>query len=67
MTNGNGFKQISAEVDRGALGDARPGNTDIDPRTGGSLTQEKVEDRNNVSTVTPEDYPAEDREISQPK
>lgn len=67
MTNDNEVEQKSGEGDRRALGDARPYNTDIDPRTGGSLPQEKVEDRKNVSSVTPEDYPAEDRKISQPK
>lgn len=67
MTNDNEPEQKSGEGDRRALDDARPANTDIDPRTGGSLPQKKVEDRKNVSTVTPEDYPADDREISQPK
>lgn len=57
----------SAKVDRGPFGDALPDKTDVDPRTGGSLPQEKVEDRKNVSIVSPEDYPAEDREISRPK
>ena len=57
----------SAEVDRGPFGDARPDNTDVDPRTGGSLPQAKVEDRENVSIVRPEYYPAEDREISRPR
>lgn len=66
-TPGKDFTPQSAEVDRGAFGDARPDNSDVDPRTGGSLPQEKVEDRENVSIVTPEDYPAVDREISRPK
>jgi hypothetical protein len=56
-----------AEVDRGRYGDARPDNSKFDPRTGGSRPQEKVEDRENVSTVTPEDYPAKDRATAQPK
>lgn len=66
-TPGEDGPSKSAEVDRGPFGDARPDNTEIDPRTGGSLPQEKVEDRENVSIVRPEDYPAEDREISRPK
>jgi hypothetical protein len=48
---------------RGPFGDARPGadrNTDITP----SLTEETVSDRENVGTVTPEDYPLADRENS---
>lgn len=32
--------------------------------TGDSIGQEPVDKRTNVSTVTPEDYPAEDRTIS---
>ena len=55
-----------SETDRPSLGDARPDNTKDDPRTDGSLPQEDVEERLNVSTVTPEDYPAEDRAISRP-
>ena len=42
-----------SETDRTPLGDARPDNTKNDPRTGGSLPQEDVEERPNVSTVTP--------------
>ena len=45
------------EERRGPLGDARPDHNAPDSRTGGSQPQEKVEDRPNVSTVTPEDYP----------
>jgi hypothetical protein len=55
------------EMDRGPLGDARPDNVKNDPRANASLPQEDVEDRENVSTVTPEDYPKEDRELSRPK
>lgn len=51
---------------RGPLGDARPDHEKHNTRTGGSLPQEKVEDRDNVSIVTPEDYPAEDRALSRP-
>lgn len=54
------------EVERGPLGDARPKKERNDPRTGGSLPQEDVEKRGNVSTVTPEDYPVEDRAIANP-
>jgi hypothetical protein len=57
----------ASEENRGPYGDARPDNTKLDPRTRGSRPQEKVEDRENVSTVTPEDYPVADRAISQPK
>jgi hypothetical protein len=54
---------MSSETDekskeqRGPLGDARPDHDAPDPRTRGGQPQEKVEDRPNVSTVTPEDYP----------
>jgi hypothetical protein len=37
-----------------------------DDDVGGAEEQEKVEDRPSVSTVTPSDYPAKDREESQP-
>jgi hypothetical protein len=56
-----------AEERRGLLGDARPDRRPNDPQTGGSRPQEEVEDRENVSTVTPESYPAADRAISQPR
>ena len=54
---------MTDEQERGPWGDARPdaGPTgDVTP----SRPQEKVEDRENVSTVTPEDYPLADREDS---
>lgn len=51
---------------RGSFGDARPGNEEADNRTKGSLPQEKVEDRPSVSTVSPEDYPKEDRADARP-
>lgn len=54
------------EMDRGILGDARPDNQKDDPRANGSLPQEDVDDRENVSTVKPEDYPLADRTISKP-
>jgi len=57
----------SIEIDRGPLGDARPDNSTADSRVNPNLPQEEVEDRENVSIVTPEDYPLADREISRPK
>lgn len=60
-------RQKMSETDRGPLGDARPDNTGNDPGANPSLPQEDVEVRENVSTVTPEDYPVADREISRPK
>ena len=57
----------AGEPPRGPFGDARPDKPGPDPRTGGSLPQENVEDRPNVSTVKPEDYPAADREIAKAK
>lgn len=55
------------ENPKGPFGDVRPDAPSADPRTKGSRPQEKVEDRENVSTVTPEDYPAADREEARPK
>jgi hypothetical protein len=43
--------------DRGPLGDNRPNPDAPDPRTRGGQPQEDVEDRPNVSTVKPEEYP----------
>lgn len=45
----------------GPAGDARPNGNDPDPRTRGGQPQEDVEDRPSVSTVTPEDYPQDQR------
>lgn len=45
---------------RGPLGDARPDGAERAPTPGGQK-QEDVEDRENVSTVTPEDYPLDQR------
>lgn len=59
--------QTVVEMDRGPYGDARPGNVKNDPRANPSLPQEKVDDRENVSTVSPEDYPLADRAESRPK
>lgn len=44
----------------GPLGDVMP-EKGLDPRTPGGLPQQKVEDRDNVGTVKPEDYPADQR------
>ena len=59
-------KQTDDMPRRGAAGDARPNANDPDPRTRGGQEQEDVEDRPNVSTVTPEDYPEADRANSRP-
>jgi len=49
------------EIKRGPLGDARPDAGGSPAATEGSRPQEKVEDRPNVSEVTPEDYPEDQR------
>ena len=59
-------EQQVTETDRGPFGDARTDNTMDDTRANRSLPQADVEDRENVSTVTPEDYPVTDRSIAQP-
>lgn len=46
------------EVHRGPLGDARP-DAGGDGQTEGGQPPEKVEDRPAVSTVKPDDYPAQ--------
>ncbi|MBT2245022.1 hypothetical protein JQK15_15900 [Sphingobium sp. BHU LFT2] len=51
---------------RGPGGDTLPGREKADPRTGGAKPQEDVEDRPNVDTVMPEDYPEKDRDDSRP-
>ena len=51
---------------RGPAGDVRPNVQDPDPRTRGGQGQEDVEDRPAASTVTPEDYPPQDRADSRP-
>lgn len=53
-------------MDHGPYGDARPDNVTDDPRANRSLPQEDVDDRENVSTVTPEYYPIADRKQSRP-
>lgn len=60
-------KQTDQLQRRGTAGDARPNAQDPDPRTRGGKPQEKVEDRPNVSIVTPEDYPPADRAASRPE
>lgn len=52
---------------QGPFGDVRPDAPSADPQTKGGRPQEKVEDRENVSMVTSEDYPAADRDESRPK
>lgn len=51
---------------RGPMGDVITDEGDPDARTRGGKPQEDVEDRPNVGTVTPEDYPAQDRADSRP-
>lgn len=51
---------------RGGAGDAQPNYEDPDPTTRGGKPQEDVADRQVVSTVTPEDYPEQDRADSRP-
>jgi hypothetical protein len=46
---------------RGAAGDVRPNPNDPDPRTRGGQPQEDVDDRPNVGSVKPEDYPEDQR------
>lgn len=56
MTNGK-----TGDEKRGPLGDARPdGGRETAPTEGGQ-PQEDVEDRPNVGTVRPEDYPSDQR------
>jgi len=50
----------------GPLGDAIPSRDAPDMQTPGGQKPEKVEDRPNVGTVTPEDYPYEDRARIEP-
>jgi hypothetical protein len=60
----NGERPQVVETDSGPFGDMRPDNTAGDPRANPSLPQADVEDRENVSTVKPEDYPVADRAIA---
>lgn len=68
--NENGRDPAAAQDEemprRGPMGDVIPNDDDPDPRTRGGKPQEDVEDRPNVGTVTPEDYPARDRTNSRP-
>mgnify|MGYP001436860819 CR=1 FL=1 len=52
---------MSDTVPRGPLGDARPDTPHADTRGDGPQPPEKVEDRENVGTVRPEDYPGNAR------
>jgi len=47
------------EPDKGPLGDVTPHEDDPAKTTVGGLKPEPVEDRPNVSTVKPEDYPSQ--------
>ena len=60
-------KQTNDMPRRGAAGDVQPNEQDPDPRTRGGQPQEDVEDRPNVSIVTPEDYPEADRAAARPE
>ena len=62
----NHLKRDDKRKPDGPLGDQLPGRENSDPRTSGGQPQEDVEDRPNVSTVKPEDYPESDRSASQP-
>lgn len=66
MINPNKARRQATEMDRGPFGDARPDNQKNDADANPSLPQEDVEDRENVSIVTPEDYPLSDRQSSRP-
>lgn len=59
-------KQTEQTPRRGPAGDARPNAQDPDPRTRGGQPQEDVEHRPSVGTVSPEDYPEDDRADSSP-
>jgi hypothetical protein len=60
-------RRQATEMDRGPFGDARPDKVEDDSRANPSLPQEEVEGRDNVSTIKPEDYPLQDRELSRPE
>ena len=66
MTGSKGDSSRKSKAERGPFGDARPDAGENDMRTGGSNPQEDVEDRDNVSTVKPEEYPEADRLLSKP-
>lgn len=50
---------LKGEPDQGPVGDVRPHEDDPARTTGGSLKPEKIEDRPNVGTAKPEDYPSQ--------
>lgn len=52
-------KHKREKPDQGPLGDVRPHEDDAGAKTGGSLKPEDVEDRPNVGTVKPDDYPSQ--------
>lgn len=52
---------MSTQKREGPLGDAIPSKDAPDDQTQGGQEPEKIEDRPNVGTVKPEDYPAQDR------
>ena len=51
---------------RGPAGDVQPDAQDPDPRTRGGQPPEQVEDRPSVGSVSPDDYPEDERERSRP-
>jgi hypothetical protein len=51
---------------KGPLGDTIPSERAPDDETSGGQKPEKVEDRPNVGTVTPEEYPEADRAKIEP-
>lgn len=57
---------MTGEQQRGPFGDARPDAPGAGETIRPSLPQEEVEDRENVGTVRPEDYPAETRKLASP-
>jgi len=59
-------RQTKTMPRRGPAGDVQPNENDPDPRTKGGRPQEPVEDRPLVSSVTPEDYPEDQRASSKP-
>jgi hypothetical protein len=54
-------KQTREMPRRGPAGDVQPNENDPDPRTRGGKPQEDVEDRPEVSVVTPDDYPKDQK------
>ena len=54
-------KQVGGAPRHGPVGDVQLNESDPDQRTRRGGKQEDVEDRPEVSTVTPEDYPKDQR------